>query len=340
MEFQFKYMLLEAISRAGQPISELPANCLPTFLNLEVGGVPRGVSAEISSPVCFWMSSCVARELGQSGADIPGAFSLASSLLEALRSSNSKEMQFELGGDGHINASPNDIFFERFIAAVKQGGASLMFSVEDLFRGPNVSKVPEMAFSGPALLDRVPGEQRDELKLLQGAKPDFDTDDWLMVLALQGDTELEVRPYLNASLGRQNVPWYLRRGLADLKKVISAFDGVDVAQNDLSRIFNISESIGRRFVALLEILVRFRAVYQRALVSERPELLIASLVAGLRSFYSFYNDPTFRRILFESAELQQQGLLKDTVQLLKDLLVSVMELLEFPCGNKSFVLHL
>jgi hypothetical protein len=340
MEFQFRYFLMDLLDRAGEPVSDLSDTCLPQLSNIEVGGVPRSVCADMSSPLCFWIASRAARESEGMGAEIPSAFAIAQSLLAGQSAGSDYGIDCEVGGDGHINARVGYGFFERYISVVSKKGVSLLLGTEDLFSEPLASDAKAWRFSGSSLLERVTEGGRDELSLLREMKEDFEVDDWLMVLALQTDPELEVRPYIDNSLGRQNVPWYMRRCLRDLDKVLQAIDVGELSSSGVSDVYSISERIGDNFLAMLSEIIRFRSIYQRARLSDRPELPIATLLSAIRAFYRFYNDPSFRKVLFDAPRLESQAFLRDSIAVLRDLILCFMELLEFPCGNRSFVLHL
>lgn len=203
-------------------------------------------------------------------------------------------LPLRIGGLGYLNATPTPEFNRAFIERLHRQGADHLFSRSPLVLGPAPVAAPEVPkFRIDARRVRAEAERsaNEDLRELATSHPEFSKEDVLMALALLGDVELEARPYLQRLSGRQNVPWYLRRFFADVKRLEDQLSAAP--ERPRSGGLELQE-IGLERAAVL--LLSFREAVRRAVWQDAPQHVLAAALQLVQAFFFMFNHPQVRAL--------------------------------------------
>lgn len=188
--------------------------------------------------------------------------------------------QINIGGDGHLNATPSQEFVAKFICRAMETRGSLLLSESSTFVHEEIKPLVPLEVDWTSKYLRLRMKQSEECATFLSHVHQFDYAAQLMLLALCSDPEIDVSAYLQKLGSRQNVPWYIARAQSDLAslplpdKKVAKFEAS--AQNFLSAI------------------LRLRRSFLLARSHFRPDWYLDGVMRSVRAFYEVYNRPETR----------------------------------------------
>lgn len=251
--------------------------------------------AMLTSRVAFDLAHIV--KLNATDGGHLGPLEIANLILENLRGRGQLESRdffsFSLGGGGHINSTPSDIFVDSYFARLWKIGVDVLFSqVSFVVCECNSEGGPREGsnINWSDIFSRCREEKSDDValfahKLLGQEFVSFR--DKLMALALLADRELEVKPYLLGLCGRQNIPWYFDKFVSDVSSYLSKYPIIEVPQWGIA-----TEEM---FMPVIIKILEFRHKFFLAAEEGKPWLVVRQLIEMIRDFYTFFHHPSFLR---------------------------------------------
>lgn len=280
-----------------------------------VSGCPREIDAVLSSKIAFMLSRELRKNTGSLEKDKTSPEGLAGSIAEAAR--GNPFFHVSVGGLGHINIVPSDLFVLEYLNSLSANGYRRLFQDQAIVvletKGAPLFGPRDFICDWGRVFARGRKSKDEQIirfsKELEGKK-ELVADEKIMLLSLLADSELEIEPYRQGLFGRQNIPWYLRRFLKDWRVFVKncGEKGVEGrclglgwslglgSENEASLFFD--SLLGR----LVRYLLMFRSVVFRAEYEKRPELLVGHILLIIRVFYSYYNHPQMRGLRGLSSE--------------------------------------
>ena len=280
-----------AVDAFGVSATELiGASPSRSFGVLEIEDCPPQIPGEITSRLCFKLAKHLVDTKVVPAEKFGGPSKVAEQLLSLLvRDGASEWFTLELGGSGHINATPTPKLLANW---------TLCFVVEaplSLLRSGSFICVPESNHEQLGL-------QPDHDQLLERLRARTDPDavalyercsatgirrfaERAMVLGVLGDPELDARPYLSGLAGRQNVPWLLDRFREDAARYEETLRPAGGGLEGSPPVV---------LAPSFALLRTFRRSLLLADLHQRPERFFAHLLQIVRDFYRVYNQPQYR----------------------------------------------
>lgn len=301
--------------------------CLPQF------------QADISSNIAFQVAASIRQQLQVSIDPLKIAELLLRSLAEL---NNASLFHIETGGLGYLNATPTSLFIETFWSKVIERGVSLLFfkkafvialHAQSMKAGDGTDFKMKIDWGRLLKQERLRSVNSDVLHLLEKCKTrgEISFNDTLMLLALLGNPDLELDPYLLGLGGSQNIPWYIQRFLADAKNLTQN------CQQQLEKrffsqkrsgfilpLFESHMSMGRKQVpdllaTNLRQVLGFRQWTFHEHQVRRPVLYVRYLLEIIKSFYSFYHHPRSRELPTKVENFEVLEVLTNVVLIIRDL---------------------
>ena len=182
--------------------SDFPAKDVANF---QVLTPPENAEAFVGTNIAFSLSRKIAVE--------PVALSIQ--LAEFANKIEAPPFVLTAAASGYLNASPRNNAIEAFIEK---------FSAQ-------IMNADFLKFSEKHLIDQIYQSQNPDIKKLINNRADLNKEDRQMALALLGDAELSVDPYLQGLKGKENTSWLLERFSRDWRML-----GSKVKPSGLSKI--------------------------------------------------------------------------------------------------------
>ena len=265
--------------------------CPPkTFGVLEMEGCPPRFTGELTSRVCFKLVKLLVDTGAVAPQEAGGPVRTATRLHEIFENRGfGRWFQLEIGGAGHLNATPTPAFRAEWFANIlfKQPEALLSDGAFVVFAAPDSEPIP-LHVDLPRMLDRARAREDADMKLLLerfgSAAPR--RGDLLMLFGALSDPELDCSLYLRGLAGRENVPWYLDRFRSDIIGYERLLSGYLAAppHGEPPQIFSDS----------MLLLRNFRRSLILADLHQRPERFFGHLLELMKDFYRIYNQPPYR----------------------------------------------
>ena len=327
---------------------------------VEVEDCPDDIDADVSTPVVFK----IAAELSTLKGELVAPVVVAEAALDLLRRTNTAFaaplFDYSLGGGGHLNAKRTPQFVPQFFAAADKRGAMVFYAAESLLVVPGAAEVARPLSARPLtvdwdhllrqLQDAVGDEQAELQQLFDRCLKESSRNapesvqlpkrEALMVLAAAADPELSLTPFLLGLGGRQNVPWYLTRFLADAATFVASCEAALVTESHGDSSPLDFESLPERFHPLLLLLLRLRSRYLIAARRRRPDQLLGHLLFLVRAFYNCYNHPSVRALNPREIAPAQLPQVLCLTSLARDAIRHGVLLIESCCEKDGFRLHI
>jgi len=325
MHLELAFLLDRALQELDLGSLELPlrANAKPNLVKSHFGILPVNDcdpkhQARLVSTIAFHLAAEL-NALVEQGTISP--LLLAQALVAGLERLEERGL-FEpsLSSLGHLNFTPTPEFVRKFIAQLELSGAECLFRAEPLLVGEGTVAGEQRSLDDLRLevdwirLQReVAGcENEDSAQLISERGANLTGEDRLMLAALLGDSELEVKPYLAGWSSRQNVPWYLKQAARDASAfAVRLAKFRDQSLGEPSAVA-LSPLLTRTcFVSALEdatsewewILLRARSEFRGACRGDVPRYL-TYLTRLAQAFYAVYNHPAGRHLERQLPTLQ------------------------------------
>lgn len=222
---------------------------------------------------------------------------------------------------GYLNARPKPSAIKDFFTCAPE----------------KILKSEFLDFNADDVLSKIHNSENLDLKKLLKSKNNLDKADLQMALALLGDVELSVSPYLAGLKGKENIAWLLERFSEDWRKVSSSIEAKDLAlraprilQNLTSNTLILKEPDN---FSSFEGILRHQLL---ALLSIRNfdslDRLFSFSLSLVHSFYAYYNLPYFRAEL-QSPTSELWPAMAQAVELIGLSVEEVSNAPFFSCGN-------
>ncbi len=329
LEYESYLRTLLAEAQSSSPLFPLHQH-----KNFGVLDCPSAYGHVLSSDLCFYL----ARKGEMHSLDIAQALF---EVHERKRAAEGRYFQIALGGQGHLNATPTEAFYQEYFFTLFEKGISLLFQRESFVisaereKGEGEKKekpkeeVPLFSFSWDRLVKE--NQHQEEVQLFLDEQDLVSFDQQLMLLALMGDPELEYRPFRERLNGRQNVPWYIRRFLYDTKQLLKKLDALSSFRQEERTVLN-WHSFGM-------LLLGFRHVFFRTQQRGTVPDFANYLVRIIRDFYSYYNKPETRKLLNEGSNERILSQFGEMTRALRDTINTALQVLENSCASSKFTLQ-
>jgi len=186
---------------------------------------------------------------------------------------------------GFINANPSRKYIVEFLNSLEQNLKS-----DDFFNFDS----PNYSLNLKKIIQKTKNE---DVKILL-SKGKLTSPDILMLIALLGNLELNVNPYLSALKGKENIPWYLEKFRKDssiLKNEIHLSINYSDFLPDLG-FRNITMETNFHFKSLDNVLAYQVHSFLTLRSFRKYEDLFSYCLKLVNSFYEYFNHPTFRKL--------------------------------------------
>ncbi len=299
MHLEFAYILRNSLVALAE---QSGCSAVERVLQLiDVEDPPAVAQAELATSVAFRLA-ILFRKNGLSER-YPDPQRVAEIVCE-LAASEKPLFKLWTSGLGHINADRSAELIEGMLRRLLATGVDALFSAESMFEsGESIVVEPLVAPDWDYQLMKARNDEDTSL-FLKRCGSELSAEDRLLFLALQGDPELDLKPYLSGLASRQNVPWYVKKFSRDWRAYIGALKidgGVDASQQlaywvAATRCGTSHQWTPEQFLAsVAEIVCSLRKHTVLAPSPRRPVSVVAALLSTIRLFYAFYNHPDNRR---------------------------------------------
>lgn len=192
-------------------------------------------------------------------------------------------------------------------------------------------------FNQQHLENKIQNAHNPDLKKLLLTRPSFNREDRYMALALLGNAELSVDPYLSKLKGKENIPWLLERFSKDWRSIreqVHPCGLASLAPGLLEGLESNDLLIGgsNNFSDLTAVLKHLLLAILSIRSFDSLDRLFPFCLSLVNSFYAYYNQPYFRSGL----QLPDGSLwpaLAQAVELLGILVEQTCNASFFSCGN-------
>ena len=178
---------------------------------------------------------------------------------------------------GFINASPTRQYLIEFLNSLEQN-----------LKSDNFFNFNSLDFR--RVIQKTNNEDID--KLLSKGK--LSSSDILMLIALLGDPELNVNPYLSGLKGKENIPWYLEKFKKDSSNLKNEIHYSDFLPE--LGFCNITMERNFHYQSLENVLTYQVHAFLSLRSFRKYEDLFSYCIKLVNSFYEYFNHPTFRSL--------------------------------------------